>query len=165
MKKVLIIIIVFISIALIGTGFYLSTTPTPKEEKKQEEKESEKEPEKEKVEYTDPTTPTKEFSSITTPDNEITLSNITVFYRDGVSAFEVDVTSKKDMSELFLLIEFNLETENTQKTIILTDLKANKKVKTQIQVEKDLTKAISWSAKQLTKEEAKTNIKYSRSVQ
>ena len=99
MKKVLIIIIVFISITLIGTGFYLSTTPTSKEEKKQEEKESEKEPEKEKVEYTDPTTPTKEFSSITTPDNEITLSNITVFYRDGVSAFEVDVTSKKDMSE------------------------------------------------------------------
>ena len=120
MKKVLIIIIVFISIALIGTGVYLSTASDPKEEKKQEEKEPEKEPEKEKVEYTDPTTPTKEFSSITTPDNEITLSNITVFYRDGVSAFEVDVTSKKDMSELFLLIEFNLETENTQKTIILT---------------------------------------------
>ena len=34
MKKVLIIIIVFISIALIGTGVYLSTTPTPKEENK-----------------------------------------------------------------------------------------------------------------------------------
>lgn len=161
MKKVLIIIIVFISIALIGTGVYLSTTPTPKEENKQEQKE----PEKEKVEYTDPTTPTKEFSSITTPDNEITLSNITVYYRDGVSAFEVEVTPKKDMSELFLLIEFNLETETAQRTMILTDLKANKKVKTQIQVEKDLTKAISWSVKQITKEEAKTNIKYSRSVQ
>lgn len=159
MKKVLIIIIVFISIALIGTGVYLSTASAPKEENKQEEKEPEK------VEYTDPTTPTKEFSSITTPDNEITLSNITVYYRDGVSAFEVEVTSKKDMSELFLLIEFNLETETAQRTIILTDLKANKKVKTQIQVEKDLTKAISWSAKQITKEEAKTNIKYSRSVQ
>ena len=161
MKKVLIIIIVFISIALIGTGVYLSTTPTPKEENKQEEKE----PEKEKVEYTDPTTPTKEFSSITTPDNEITLSNITVYYRDGVSAFEVEVTSKEDLNELFLLIEFNLGTETAQRTIILTDLKANKKVKTQIQVEKDLTKAISWSVKQITKEEAKTNIKYSRSVQ
>ena len=159
MKKVLIIIIVFISIALIGTGVYLSTTPTPKEENKQEEKEPEK------VEYTDPTTPTKKFSSITTPDNEITLSNITVYYRDGVSAFEVEVTPKKDMSELFLLIEFNLETETAQRTMILTDLKANKKVKTQIQVEKDLTKAISWSAKQITKEEAKTNINYSRSVQ
>lgn len=161
MKKVLIIIIVFISIALIGTGVYLSTTPTPKEENKQEEKE----PEKEKVEYTDPTTPTKEFSSITTPDNEITLSNITVYYRDGVSAFEVEVTSKEDLNELFLLIEFNLGTENIQRTVVLTDIKANKKVKTQIQVEKDLTKAISWSVKQITKEEAKTNIKYSRSVQ
>lgn len=159
MKKVLIIIIVFISIALIGTGVYLSTASSSKEENKQEEKEPEK------VEYTDPTTPTKEFSSITTPDNEITLSNITVYYRDEVSAFEVEVTPKKDMSELFLLIEFNLETETAQRTIILTDLKANKKVKTQIQVEKDLTKAISWSAKQITKEEAKTNIKYSRSVQ
>ena len=161
MKKVLIIIIVFISIALIATGVYLSTASAPKEENKQEEKE----PEKEKVEYTDPTTPTKEFSSITTPDNEITLSNITVYYRDGVSAFEVEVTPKKDMSELFILIEFNLETETAQRTMILTDLKANKKVKTQIQVEKDLTKAISWSVKQITKEEAKTNIKYSRSVQ
>lgn len=160
MKKVLIIIIVFISIALIGTGVYLSTTPTPKEENKQEEKE----PEKEKVEYTDPTTPTKEFSSITTPDNEITLSNITVYYRDGVSAFEVEVTPKKDMSELFLQIEFNLETENTPKTIILTDLKANKKVKTQVQIDKDLTKATSWSAKQITKDEVKSNIKYSRSA-
>lgn len=161
MKKVLIIIIVFISIALIATGVYLSTASAPKEENKQEEKE----PEKEKVEYTDPTTPTKEFSSITTPDNEITLSNITVYYRDGVSAFEVEVTSKEDLNELFLLIEFNLGTENIQRTVVLTDIKANTKTKTQIQVEKDLTKAISWSAKQLTKEKAKTNIKYSRSVQ
>lgn len=161
MKKVLIIIIVFISIALIATGVYLSTASAPKEENKQEEKE----PEKEKVEYTDPTTPTKEFSSITTPDNEITLSNITVYYRDGVSAFEVEVTSKEDLNELFLLIEFNLGTENIQRTVVLTDIKANTKTKTQVQIGNDLTKAISWSAKQLTKEEAKTNIKYSRSVQ
>ena len=161
MKKVLIIIIVFISIALIATGVYLSTASAPKEENKQEEKE----PEKEKVEYTDPTTPTKEFSSITTPDNEITLSNITVYYRDGVSAFEVEVTSKEDLNELFLLIEFNLGTENIQRTVVLTDIKANTKTKTQVQIGNDLTKAISWSAKQLTKEEAKTNIKYSRTVQ
>lgn len=161
MKKVLIIIIVFISIALIATGVYLSTASAPKEENKQEEKE----PEKEKVEYTDPTTPTKEFSSITTPDNEITLSNITVYYRDGVSAFEVEVTSKEDLNELFLLIEFNLGTENIQRTVVLTDIKANTKTKTQVQIGNDLTKAISWSAKQLTKEEAKTNIKYSRSAQ
>ena len=161
MKKVLIIIIVFISIALIAPGVYLSTASAPKEENKQEEKE----PEKEKVEYTDPTTPTKEFSSITTPDNEITLSNITVYYRDGVSAFEVEVTSKEDLNELFLLIEFNLGTENIQRTVVLTDIKANTKTKTQVQIGNDLTKAISWSAKQLTKEEAKTNIKYSRSVQ
>lgn len=161
MKKVLIIIIVFISIALIATGVYLSTASAPKEENKQEEKETEKE----KVEYTDPTTPTKEFSSITTPDNEITLSNITVYYRDGVSAFEVEVTSKEDLNELFLLIEFNLGTENIQRTVVLTDIKANTKTKTQVQIGNDLTKAISWSAKQLTKEEAKTNIKYSRSAQ
>lgn len=165
MKRLLIIVIVLSSITLIGTGVYLSTKPVSKEDNKQEETKQEQKPEKDNVEYTDPTTPTKEFSSITTPDNEITLSNITVYYRDGVSAFEVEVTPKKDMSELFLLIEFNLETETAQRTIILTDLKANKKVKTQIQVEKDLTKAISWSVKQITKEEAKTNIKYSRSVQ
>ena len=160
MKKVLIIIIVFISIALIATGVYLSTASAPKEENKQEEKEQEKE----KVEYTDPTTPTKEFSSITTPDNEITLSNITVYYRDGVSAFEVEVTSKEDLNELFLLIEFNLGTENIQRTVVLTDIKANTKTKTQVQIGNDLTKAISWSAKQLTKEEAESVIKYSRSI-
>ena len=48
---------------------------------------------------------------------------------------------------------------------IATFAKANTKTKTQVQIGNDLTKAISWSAKQLTKEEAKTNIKYSRSVQ
>lgn len=160
MKKVLIIIIVFISIALIATGVYLSTASAPKEENKQEEKE----PEKEKVEYTDPTTPTKEFSSITTPDNEITLSNITVYYRDGVSAFEVEVTSKEDLNELFLLIEFNLGTENIQRTVVLTDIKANTKTKTQVQIGNDLTKATSWSVKKMTKEEAESVIKYSRSI-
>ena len=164
MKKVLIIIIVFISIALIATGVYLSTKPVSKEDNKQEETKQEQKPEKEKVEYTDPTTPTKEFSSITTPDNEITLSNITVYYRDGVSAFEVEVTSKEDLNELFLLIEFNLGTENIQRTVVLTDIKANTKTKTQVQIRNDLTKATSWSVKKMTKEEAESVIKYSRSI-
>ena len=165
MKKVLIIIIVFISIALIATGVYLSTKPVSKEDNKQEETKQEQKPEKDNVEYTDPNTPTKEFPSIKTEDEKITLSNIKVYYRDEVSAFEVEVTSKEDLNELFLLIEFNLGTEKIQRTVVLTDIKANTKTKTQDQIGNDLTKAISWSAKQLTKEEAKTNIKYSMSVQ
>lgn len=159
MKRLLIIVIVLSSITLIGTGVYLSTKTVSKENNKQEEK-----TEKGNVEYTDPNTPTKEFPSIKTEDEKITLSNIKVYYRDEVSAFEVEVTSKEDLNELFLLIEFNLGTENIQRTVVLTDIKANTKTKTQVQIGNDLTKAISWSVKKMTKEEAESVIKYSRSI-
>lgn len=159
MKRLLIIVIVLSSITLIGTGVYLSTKTVSKEDNKQEEK-----TEKGNVEYTDPNTPTKEFPSIKTEDEKITLSNIKVYYRDEVSAFEVEVTSKEDLNELFLLIEFNLGTENIQRTVVLTDIKANTKTKTQVQIGNDLTKAISWSVKKMTKEEAESVIKYSRSI-
>ena len=68
------------------------------------------------------------------------------------------------MNELFLLIEFNLGTENIQRTVVLTDIKANTKTKTQVQIGNDLTKATSWSVKKMTKEEAESVIKYSRSI-
>ena len=159
MKRLLIIVIVLSSITLIGTGVYLSTKTVSKEDNKQEEK-----TEKGNVEYTDPNTPTKEFPSIKTEDEKITLSNIKVYYRDEVSAFEVEVTSKEDLNELFLLIEFNLGTENIQRIVVLTDIKANTKTKTQVQMGNDLTKATSWSVKKMTKEEAESVIKYSRSI-
>ena len=164
MKRLLIIVIVLSSITLIGTGVYLSTKPVSKEDNKQEETKQEQKPEKDNVEYTDPNTPTKEFPSIKTEDEKITLSNIKVYYSDEVSAFEVEVTSKEDLNELFLLIEFNLGTENIQRTVVLTDIKANTKTKTQVQIGNDLTKATSWSVKKMTKEEAESVIKYSRSI-
>ena len=148
MKKVLIIIIAVMAIALIGTGVYLSLGTTPDTEVKQPEQE--KEPEQENKE---PDTQTKEFPSITTADNKITLSKTTVYYREEVSAFEVEVSSSEAIDELYLLIEFDLETETHLRAIYLTNVIANQKMKTQIQTDKDLTKAKSWSVKRATRDE------------
>ena len=99
MKKVLIILIAVIALALIGTGVYLTISTTPDTEEKEET------PKEEEPGSVDPETTTKEFPSIKTQDNKITLSNTTVYYRDEVSAFEVEVTSTEAMAELYLLIE------------------------------------------------------------
>lgn len=147
MKKILIILIAVIALALIGTGVYLTISTTPDTEEKEET------PKEEEPGSVDPETATKDFPSIKTQDNKITLSNTTVYYRDEVSAFEVEVTSTEAMAELYLLIEFDLETEKHLRAIYLTNVNANEKMKTQIQTDKDLTKAKSWTVKQATRDE------------
>lgn len=148
MKKILIIIIAVIAFALIGTGVYLTISTSPDTEEKKPTKTPEEEPG-----AVDPDTTTKEFPSIKTQDNKITLSKTTVYYRDEISAFEVEVSSTEDMVELYLLIEFDLETEKHLRAVCLTNIKANEKIKTQIQTDKDLTKAKSWTVKQATRDE------------
>lgn len=146
MKKVLIILIAVIALALIGTGVYLTISTTPDTEEKEETP-------KEEPGSVDPETTTKDFPSIKTQDNKITLSKTTVYYRDEISAFELEITSTEAMAELYLLIEFDLETEKHLRATYLTNVKANEKIKTQIQTDKDLTKAKSWTVKQATRDE------------
>ena len=146
MKKVLIILIAVIALALIGTGVYLTISTTPDTEEKEETP-------KEEPSSVDPETTTKDFPSIKTQDNKITLSKTTVYYRDEISAFELEITSTEAMAELYLLIEFDLETEKHLRATYLTNVKANEKIKTQIQTDKDLTKAKSWTVKQATRDE------------
>ena len=146
MKKILIILIAVIALALIGTGVYLTISTTPDTEEKEETP-------KEEPGSVDPETATKDFPSIKTQDNKITLSKTTVYYRDEISAFELEVTSTEAMAELYLLIEFDLETEKHLRATYLTNVNANEKMKTQIQTDKDLTKAKSWTVKQATRDE------------
>ena len=146
MKKVLIILIAVIVLALIGTGVYLTISTTPDTEEKEETP-------KEEPGSVDPETTTKDFPSIKTQDNKITLSKTTVYYRDEISAFELEITSTEAMAELYLLIEFDLETEKHLRATYLTNVNANEKIKTQIQTDKDLTKAKSWTVKQATRDE------------
>lgn len=147
MKKILIILIAVIALALIGTGVYLTISTTPDTEEKEET------PKEEEPGSVDPETATKDFPSIKTQDNKITLSKTTVYYRDEISAFELEITSTEAMDELYLLIEFDLETEKHLRATYLTNVKANEKIKTQIQTDKDLTKAKSWTVKQATRDE------------
>ena len=86
MKKILIILIAVIALALIGTGVDLTISTTPDTEEKEEKP-------KEEPGSVDPETATKDFPSIKTQDNKITLSKTTVYYRDEISAFELEVTS------------------------------------------------------------------------
>lgn len=146
MKKILIIIMIVVSVSLIGTGVYLSmnnTHNTPNEQQTNQEEQ----------EYVEPNTKTLELPSISTPDNKITLSNTTIYYRDEISAFDIEVTVNEDKEELYLLIEFDLETETHLRAVYLKNIKANQPMKSQIQTEKDLTITKSWSVKEATKEE------------
>ncbi len=144
MKKILIILVAILALGLIGTGVYLTLNTTPPSEEKEEEKEPE---------YVDPDTQQKELPSIQTSDNKIILSKTTIYYRDEISAFDVEVISTESLAELYLLIEFDLETEKYLRAIYLTNVNANQKITTQIQTDKDLTKAKSWSVRQATKDE------------
>lgn len=144
MKKIFIIIISLIAISLIGTGVYLSTTTSSNAKENNQPTEEE---------YQEPDTKQKEFPSISTPDNKIVLSNTTVYYRDEISAFDIEITSKENIIDLYLLIEFDLETEKHLRAVYIKNINANETKKTQVQTEKDLTKALSWSVKQATKDE------------
>lgn len=131
-----VIILLAILLVVLNEVFFKEEKTNIVEKPKQEQEEK----------YKDPITKEKKLKGIKTKDKKISIADTTAYFRDGISEVMLDIESKENYQELYLTLEFKLDGELIDTSIVyVTDVKETEKFKYLIQSTSDLTKTKSWS--------------------
>ena len=115
-----------------------------------------KEETKDDVIYKEPTIKQLKLKSISTKDKSIRIDDTIAYFTpdNGISQVDLQINSKNSLSDLYLLVEFELDNKIENIIVYKENITANEVFKYMLQSEEDLTKTKKWKVSQVTMDEA-----------